>query len=293
MTTRLTIEYDGSDFSGWASQPDGARTVQSELERALAIVLRRPLDGDDPPRLTVAGRTDRGVHAWAQVASYEGEPALAAALNGVLAHDVSILASEAAADGFDARRDCSSRAYCFRVLARAAPPVLDRRRAVHLKHPVGEPELEALHACAALLRGSHDFTAFTPVDSYHVRFDREVYSAYWKVLPLGGVPADASGREEHGDGLLLEFWIEADTFMRHMNRILVGTMLDVVRGRLSVERFAALLEGAPRTETGVTASPAGLYFAGAGYGGRRVIPSSIASAAADARTSGPKQHLDI
>ncbi len=245
MSARLTIEYDGTNFSGWAAQP-GRRTVQAELERALLTVLRRPV------ALTVAGRTDAGVHAWAQVASHEGEAAPLGSLNALLPADLAVTASAPAPEGFDARRDCSSRAYCYRVLTRPARPALEHGRALHWRHPL---DLDALGACAGLLVGRHDFTAFTPSDTYHVRFEREVHTAHWL-------------SRDHG---LLEFWIEADTFMRHMNRVLVGTMLAVARGRLTPAGFSRLLEGAPRSAAGPTAPAHGLYFAGAGYGGRRVL----------------------
>jgi tRNA pseudouridine38-40 synthase len=245
VTARLTIEYDGTEFAGWAAQP-GQRTVQQELERALAIVLRR-----EAP-LTVAGRTDAGVHALAQVASHAGTAAPLRGLNALLPSDVSVLRSEAAPDAFDARRDCTSRAYCYRVLARPAPSPLECSHALHWAHAV---DFTALRECASLLIGTHDFTAFTPTDTYHVRFSRDVYAAYWRA----------------GERGLLEFWIEADTFMRHMNRVLVGTMLEVARGRLSVADFAQLLEAEPRTAAGPTAPAHGLYFAGAGYRGERLL----------------------
>jgi tRNA pseudouridine38-40 synthase len=248
VTVRLDIEYDGSAFSGWAIQPE-RRTVQGELERVLAVVLRR-----DSVPLTVAGRTDAGVHAWGQVASYEGEAAPLGSLNALLPPDVTVTRSQTVADGFDARHECTSRAYCYRVLARPARPALARSRALHWNYPV---DFERLRECASLLPGTHDFTAFTPTDTYHVRFDRDVRTAYWRV-------------REHG---LLEFWIEADAFMRHMNRTLVGTMLDVARGRFSVGEFEQLLQGRPRAAAGVTAAAGGLYLVGAGYGGERLLPA--------------------
>ena len=213
--------------------------MQGELERVLAVVLPEPVS------LTVAGRTDRGVHAWGQVASYDGEPASVRSLNALLGGDVAVLASARAADGFDARGDARSRTYCYRVLQRRERSVFERGRALWWPHRL---DRDALHACAALLPGTHDFTAFTPTETDHVRFSRDVLGARWK---------------ERGD--LLEFWIEADTFMRHMNRALVGTMLEVAGGRRSVENFAALLEGRSRADAGPTAPPHGLYLASVSY----------------------------
>jgi tRNA pseudouridine38-40 synthase len=212
-------------------------------------VLRR-----DAVALTVAGRTDTGVHAWAQVASYTGEPARVEGLNALLPMDVSVKECVVAATGFDARRDATSRAYCYRLLARSARSALLAGRAWHWPGPV---DLGALDACARSLVGAHDFTAFTPAETEHVRFEREVYRAFW--------------RRSVADPDVLEFWIEADAFMRQMNRILVGTMLEVSSERRSMDEFVALLGGRPRSEAGRTAPAHGLYLAGVGYGARRVL----------------------
>ena len=239
MSARLLIEYDGGGFAGWARQP-GLRTVQEELEAGLARVLRR-----DVP-VVVAGRTDAGVHARGQVASHEGDPAYASQLNGVLPADVRVIESERAPDGFDARRDALSRTYRYRLFTRRAPSALERGRALHWPHPC---DRELLERCAAAVRGTHDFTAFTPTQTYHRRFERSIVHSEW--LDEG----------EH----LLAYWIEADTFMRGMIRALVGTMLAVAGGRLSLVDFEALLDGAPRADAGDTAAAHGLYLESVRY----------------------------
>ena len=246
MVSKLTIEYDGAAFAGWARQP-GERTVQEELERALRTVLGETgLDGH-PLKLTVAGRTDRGVHAWAQVASYAHEAVDPLRLNGLLDEDLAVLACEPAPAGFDARRDATSRTYCYRVLARRPRSAFERGRAYHWPRPLQRP---LLVECAGALLGRHDFTAFTPAETEHSYFRCNVLRADWR---------------EHGD--LLEFWIEADMFLRHMNRVLVGTMLDVASGTRTPAEFVELLQGRPRAQAGRTAPAHGLALARVSYAG--------------------------
>jgi tRNA pseudouridine38-40 synthase len=202
-------------------------------------VLRRPVE------LTVAGRTDRGVHALGQVVSYPGPPPRLRSVNALLPDEIAVLAAEEAPDGFCARRDAVSRSYRYRVLTRRTPSPFERRRALWWPHPLDVPALEA---CAAALRGTHDFTAFTPTDTYHRRFERDVLAAAWR---------------REGDVLVFE--IEADTFMRHMNRVLVGTMLEVAGGRRSLGDLRRLLTGCPRAEAGPTAPAHGLYLTAVRY----------------------------
>jgi tRNA pseudouridine38-40 synthase len=235
VTARLLLEYDGGEFAGWAKQPGDLRTVQGVLEDALRVLLRRDV------ALTVAGRTDAGVHARGQVASHDGDPAPAHRLNGVLPHDVRIVSSEPAPEGFNARFDARSRTYRYRVFTRRATSPFERGRALHYPHGL---DASLLRSCAALVAGTHDFTAFTPVQNDHVRFERDVFLAEWREP------------EEH----VLEFWIEADTFMRHMVRILVGSMLAVANGQRDLDWLAGLLSGRPRPDAGDTAPAHGLYL---------------------------------
>jgi tRNA pseudouridine38-40 synthase len=240
---RLDISYVGTRFAGWAAQP-GQRTVQAALESALAQITGEAIE------LTVAGRTDAGVHATGQVASFvhhrDLPDRLAERLNAVLPPDVAVNAAAPAPEGFDARHDARSRTYRYRVLTGPVRDPFEEGRALWWRYPA---DRAALEACAEAVLGKHDFTAFTPTQTGHRLFERNVEECRWV--------------EERPE--LLAMRITAPSFMRSQVRVLVGTMLEVAGNRRSLDDFRSLLAGAPRARAGETAPPHGLCLVAVSY----------------------------
>ena len=239
------VEYDGARFAGWAAQPE-RRTVEGELTGALRTVLRQPI------KLSVAGRTDAGVHASGQVVSFEVETDLSPSLvsykaTAVLPEDVALRRCVAVPDGFDARRDARSRSYEYWLVNDEIRSPLWRLRAAYEPRKL---DLDLLAEAGAMVRGTHDFSAFTPSKGYHVRFERVVTESSWT-----------------REGDLLTYRITAVSFLYGMVRTLMGTMREIGLGRRDLGRFGTLLSGGERNQAGPADAARGLTLTGVGYDG--------------------------
>jgi tRNA pseudouridine38-40 synthase len=230
---KLIVEYDGSGFHGWQKQP-GLRTVQSELEQTLSIVCRQSVGP-----LHAAGRTDAGVHARGQVVSFSlPEPPdlwrLAQGVSHLMKGELSVLSAEIVHDSFHPGIDSTHKQYSYRILNRPAPAVLDTGRVWHISRPLN---LDAMRTCATSLVGEHDFSSFRDSECCAKSPVKTIYLS----------------QLESYEGGLIVYRVIGSGFLKQMVRNIVGSLVDVGRGRLKVSSFAELLSTRDRRSAGVTA----------------------------------------
>jgi tRNA pseudouridine38-40 synthase len=255
-TLKITIAYDGTAFAGWQRQARD-RTVQATIEDALL-----PIEGARTV-LVGAGRTDAGVHAASQVASVRLTAslpidALRRALNATLPPDVRILQIEEAAAGFNAQFAATSKTYKYFVWSSGVVPPLLRSTAWHVPQPL---DVEAMDRAARELVGTHDFAAFQAAGSDVQTTARTILVSRIRAID----PAALHLLAPTTDGQPLEYEITGTGFLRHMVRNIVGTLVDIGRGRRRVEDMAAILAGRDRSLASATAPPHGLTLWGVRY----------------------------
>lgn len=239
MTTfKLTLEYDGTAYAGWQRQQDQP-TVQAAIEDAIRTI------GNVNVPVIGAGRTDAGVHALGQVASFRSDRAMSAeewtrALNGVLPADISVLSAESVPDEFHARYLARAKLYEYRILNRRERTALDRQRVWHVYRPLN---VAAMRQATHILVGHHDFSSFegSPTDNENPT-------------------CDVRRLEMHEDEGLIRILIEADRFLKQMVRAIVGTLVEVGHGKRQPEGIKDVLEAHDRRAAGYTAPPHGLYL---------------------------------
>jgi tRNA pseudouridine38-40 synthase len=244
---RLTIAYDGTDFHGWQVQPR-QRTVQGEIEAAIQRITREPV------RVIGSGRTDAGVHALGQVASVATDSRLPPhnfqrAVNSELPDDVVLLDVAEAPPGFHANGDCVSKRYRYQIDSGPVPNVFLRRTSWYHRRPLDE---DAMHRAAQALLGTHDFRSYESTGSERPDTVRTVLDI-----------SVTSCVERCGPAIHIE--VEADGFLYNMVRAIVGTLVQVGRGRMPVEWPGEVLASRDRRRAGPTAPPQGLFLLRANY----------------------------
>jgi len=238
MRIKLCLEYDGTNYSGWQWQAN-QDTIQARIEAALERLFGESI------RVQGAGRTDAGVHARGQVAAFSAPARFAAdeiyrALNALLPDDIVVRDAAEVADNFDPRRDARSRAYEYHVSSRLPPSPFEYRYCWTIKEPLDQ---SAMNAAAHLFIGEHDFAAFRSLGSEEKTTVRHVHASEWQ-----------------GDGARLIYRVEANSFMRHMVRTMVATMVEVGRGKAAIEVVPRLLAERDRAQAPAAAPARGLFL---------------------------------
>jgi tRNA pseudouridine38-40 synthase len=242
---KLVIEYDGTNYHGWQVQPNGL-TIQEVLQEKIAVMTRHPV------HVAASGRTDAGVHAWGQVANFLTASSIPLegflhGLNSLLPPDIVIQTVEEAPPEFHAQFSAKRKTYRYQIVNSKVPSAMYRRYAWFVRSPL---ELSAMQeACGGLL-GRRDFSSFQGADADTLDPVREVFKAEW-------------ARESPS---LLAFVIQGNGFLKRMVRNLVGTLVEVGKGKMSGEEFGGILEARDRRRAGITAPPQGLFLVKVEYG---------------------------
>lgn len=252
-TIKLTLAYDGTDYVGWQRQRRG-RSIQGELERALAEIEGRPVAAAG------AGRTDAGVHALGQVASAQlahgiGMPALVRALNAKLPPEIRLLAAEPAAADFHARYAARRKTYRYHLASGPIASPFTLRYAWHVR---GTLDLDGMREAAARLLGRHDFAAFQAAGT-------EVASTVRTIHALAVEPGPGGFEAPAGPVHTSTIEVVGDGFLRHMVRSIVGTLVEVGAGRVEAHGISAIVASRARPRAGPTAPARGLFLVAVDY----------------------------
>lgn len=251
---KLTIEYDGTDYSGWQAQDDAIPSVQRDIEKAITKFCGQDIS------VYAAGRTDAGVHAWGQVLHFDldygdrdlSEFDLAKALNAHLRpKPVAVINAKKVSDDFHARFQAKNKLYRYRIVTRSSSPVIERRTVWHLRYDL---DIEAMKAAAKFLLGYHDFSSFR---------DSQCQSK----SPMKTLDRLDVFSEDYDDFNGRHIWLEleAQSFLHHQCRNIVGTLVDVGKGKKSAKDVKDILSAKDRTKAGMTAPGSGLCLVRINY----------------------------